>query len=147
MRGPRPAPCTFPEYFLQAAREMVRRRTAAIRDVQRSQLALVLHDHPTWSADEAAEWVGLSARQVQRWRRRWVAGDFSIGRGLQDLLQRAVLPQEIRRRLRSDRRDAREANTSLTTIAQCCPSSWRTNWQRTSWSTSVQRSSRQPICQ
>ena len=85
MRGPRPTPCTFPEYFLQEARETVRRRVAAVRDVQRSHLVLVLHDHPDWSPDEAADAVGLSARQVQRWRRRWVAGDFSIvdetGRG------------------------------------------------------------------
>ena len=85
MRGPRPTPCIFPEYFLQEAREMVRRRTVAVRDVQRSQLVLLLYDHPGWSPDEAGESVGLSARQVQRWRRRWVAGDFSIvdetGRG------------------------------------------------------------------
>lgn len=85
MRGPRPTPCIFPEYFLQEAREMVRRRTAAVRDVQRAHLVLMLHNHPDGSPDEAAESVGLSARQVQRWRRRWVAGDFSIedetGRG------------------------------------------------------------------
>ena len=85
MRGPRPTPCNFPEYFLQEARETVRRRVAAVRDVQRSHLVLLLRDHPDWSPDETAESVGLSARQVQRWRRRWVAGDFSIedetGRG------------------------------------------------------------------
>jgi Homeodomain-like domain len=85
VRGPRPTPCIFPEYFLQEARETVRRRSAAVRDVQRAHLVLWLHDHPDWSPDEAAESVGLSARQVQRWRRRWVAGDFSIedetGRG------------------------------------------------------------------
>jgi Helix-turn-helix domain len=85
VRGPRPIPCIFPENFLQEARETVRRRTAAVQDVQRSRLVLLLHDHPDCSPDEVAEWVGLSARQVQRWRRRWVAGDFSIedetGRG------------------------------------------------------------------
>jgi hypothetical protein len=85
VRGPRPTPCIFPEYFLQEARETVRRRTAAVRDVQRSRLVLALHDHPDWSPDDAARSVGLSARQVQRWRQRWVAGDFSIedeaGRG------------------------------------------------------------------
>lgn len=85
MRGPRPTPCIFPEYFLQEARETVRRRTAAVQDVQRSHLVLLLHGHPDWSPDEAAPLVGLSARQVQRWRRRWVAGAFSIqdetGRG------------------------------------------------------------------
>jgi hypothetical protein len=85
MRGPRPTPCSFPEYFLQEARTTVRRRTAAVRDVQRSRLVLLLHDQPDLSPDDAAPVVGLSARQVQRWRRRWVAGDFSIedeqGRG------------------------------------------------------------------
>ena len=85
MRGPRPIPCIFPEYFLQEARETVRRRTAAVQDVQRSRLVLVLHAHSDWGPEEAAQLVGLSARQVQRWRRRWVAGDFSIedetGRG------------------------------------------------------------------
>ena len=85
MRGPRPTPCIFPEYFLQEARGTVRRRTAAVQDVQRSHLVLLLHGHPDWSPEEAAPLVGLSTRQVQRWRRRWVAGDFSIedetGRG------------------------------------------------------------------
>jgi hypothetical protein len=85
VRGPRPTPCIFPDYFLQEARKTVRRRTAAIRDVQRARLVLTLHDHPNWSPDEAAQTVGLSARQVQRWRQRWVTGDFSIedekGRG------------------------------------------------------------------
>lgn len=85
MRGPRPTSCIFPEYFLQEARVTVRRRTAAAQDVQRSHLVVLLHDHPDWSPEEAAQWVGLSARQVQRWRRRWVAGNFSIqdetGRG------------------------------------------------------------------
>ena len=85
MRGPRPTPCIFPDYFLQEARETVRRRIATVRDVQRSRLVLVLHEHPDWNPNEAAKSVGLSARQVQRWRHRWVAGDFSIvdetGRG------------------------------------------------------------------
>ena len=77
MRGPRSTPCIFPEYFLQEARETVRRRTAAVRDVQRSHLVLLLRDHPDWSPDETAESVGLSARcNVDAGR--WVAGDFSI---------------------------------------------------------------------
>jgi hypothetical protein len=86
VRGPRPTPCNFPEDFLQEARATVRRRTAAVRDLQRSRLVLYLHEHPSLSPDDAARCVGLSARQVQRWRRRWVAGDFSIkdevGRGI-----------------------------------------------------------------
>ena len=40
MRGPRPTPCIFPEYFLQEARKTVRRRTA-------SELASLHGVHPT----------------------------------------------------------------------------------------------------
>ena len=85
MRGPRPTPCVFPDSFLQEARETIRRCTAARCDVQRWHLVLLLHEHSDLSPDDAATLVGLSARQIQRWRRRWVAGDFSIedetGRG------------------------------------------------------------------
>lgn len=85
MRGPRPVLCTFPEEFLQDAMDTVRRRTAAVQDVQRFRLVLLRHEWPSIGHDHAAEIVGLSARQVQRWRRRWAAGDFSIedypGRG------------------------------------------------------------------
>ena len=78
MRGPRPAPCTFPESFLQEASATVRRRTASVQEVQRFRLVLLLHDWPSLSHEDAAKRVGLSARQVQRWRRRWVAGDFTV---------------------------------------------------------------------
>jgi Homeodomain-like domain len=85
MRGPRPMPCIFPDGFLQDAMNTVRRRTASVQDVQRFRLVLLLHERPSISHEDAAEIVGLSARQVQRWRRRWTAGDFSIedypGRG------------------------------------------------------------------
>ena len=78
MRGPRPVPCIFPEAFLQAAMDTVRRRTASVQDVQRFRLVLLLHDRPNISHDDAAQTIGLSARQVQRWRRRWAAGDFDV---------------------------------------------------------------------
>ena len=85
MRGPRPVPCTFPDGFLQEAINTVGRRTVSVQDVQRFRLVLLLHKRPSISHEEAAETVGLSARQVQRWRRRWADGDFSIedypGRG------------------------------------------------------------------
>jgi len=45
--------------------------------VQRFRLALLLHEQPDMKNDKAAKEVGLSARQVQRWRSRW-AGDFSV---------------------------------------------------------------------
>jgi Homeodomain-like domain len=85
MPGPRPALCTFPDDFLQEALDTVSRRTVAVQTAQRFRLVLLLHEQPSLGNDEAAEAVSLSARQVQRWRSRWAAGDFSIedypGRG------------------------------------------------------------------
>ena len=52
MPGPRPALCTFPDEFLQEARDTVRRRTVAVQTVQRFRLALRLHDHPSLTSDE-----------------------------------------------------------------------------------------------
>jgi hypothetical protein len=84
MPGPSPAPCTFPDDFVQVALDTVRRRTVAVQIAQRFRLALLLHEQPNMKNDKAAKEVGLSARQVQRWRSRWAAG-FSIedraGRG------------------------------------------------------------------
>ena len=85
MPGPTPALCTFPEAFVQEARDTVCRRTVAVQSVQRFRLVLLLHEHPSLSNDEAAAVVDLSPRQVQRWRSRWASGDFSVedrsGRG------------------------------------------------------------------
>jgi Helix-turn-helix domain len=85
MPGPIPALCTFPEAFVQEALYTVRRRTVAVQTIQRFRLVLLLHEHPSLTNDEAAVVVDLSARQVQRWRSRWAAGDFSVedrsGRG------------------------------------------------------------------
>src|ERR1700730_12707670 len=85
MPGPRPALCTFPDDFLQEARNTIHRRTVAVQTVQRFRLVLLLAEQPSLGNDEAAIVVGLSARQVQRWRSRWAARYFSIedhpGRG------------------------------------------------------------------
>jgi hypothetical protein len=85
MRGPSPTACTFPDDFLQEARATVTRRTVSVQAAQRFRLALLLHELPRLSNEAVADRVGLSARQVQRWRQRWSAGDFSIedraGRG------------------------------------------------------------------
>ena len=85
MPGPVPARCTFPDDFVQDALDTVRRRTAAVQVVQRYRLVRLLHEQPGLRNEDAAEKVGLSPRQVQRWRRRWSSGDFSIddrsGRG------------------------------------------------------------------
>ena len=85
MPGPVPARCTFPEDFVQDALATVGRRTAAVQVVQRYRLVLLLHERPNLRNEDAAEAVGLSPRQVQRWRSRWASGDFAIadqlGRG------------------------------------------------------------------
>ena len=85
MPGPHAALCTFPDDFLQEAVDTVRRRTVPAQAVQRFRLVLLLHEQPHLGNDEAARVVGLSARQVQRWRSRSAAGNFSIedqpGRG------------------------------------------------------------------
>ena len=59
MPGPSPAPCTFPDDFVQAALDTVRRRTAAIQVVQRFRLALLLHEQPDMKNDKAAKEVGF----------------------------------------------------------------------------------------
>ena len=85
MPGPRATPCIFPDAFVQEAHEAVRRRTLAVQVVQRYRLVLLLHRQSNLTNEAAAEAVGLSPRQIQRWRSRWVAGDFAIedlpGRG------------------------------------------------------------------
>ena len=85
MPGPQPARCNFPDDFVQEALDTVHRRTTAVQVVQRFCLVLLLHEHPGIRNEAAADAIGLSVRQVQRWRRRWAAGDFSIedhfGRG------------------------------------------------------------------
>ncbi len=79
MPGPKPVSCpVFPEDFLQQARLTVRRRTASYQSVQRYQLALLLHENKYLTHTEAGRRVGLSGRQVRRWRERWAAGDFSV---------------------------------------------------------------------
>ena len=75
----------FPEDFLQQARCTIRRKTAPHQFIQRHQLALLLYEDPYLTHEQAGQRVGLSGRQVRRWRQRWAAGDFSMedvpGRG------------------------------------------------------------------
>ncbi len=86
MPGPAPSRCPrFPEAFLQHARDILRRKTAPHCLAQRARLALLLHGSPHLAHAEAGGAVGLSGRQVRRWRQRWAAGDFALadlpGRG------------------------------------------------------------------
>ena len=61
MPGPSPAPCTFPDDFVQVALDTVRRRTVPVQAVQRFRLILLLHEQPDMKNDKAAKEVGLSA--------------------------------------------------------------------------------------
>ena len=86
MPGPLSAFCpAFPEEFLVTARTTLRQKTAPHQLVQRSRLVLLLHENPHLAQETAGRQVGLSGRQVLRWRQRWAAGDFSLddipGRG------------------------------------------------------------------
>ena len=75
----------FPDEFIKQARTEVRRRKAFHQTVQRYKLVLLLHENRHLNNEEAGRQVGLSGRQVRRWRKRWSAGDFSVddreGRG------------------------------------------------------------------
>jgi hypothetical protein len=83
MAGPDPLFCpTFPDEFLEELRDEVRRKTASQRSVQRSRLALLVHEHPDWNQERLGRHVGLSGRQVHRWWKRWAAGDFSLEDGV-----------------------------------------------------------------
>jgi hypothetical protein len=86
MSGPLSACCPrFPDGFLAQARATLRRKTAPQQAVQRCRLVLLLQENPHLSQQETGRRVGLSGRQVLRWRQRWSAGDFSVadspGRG------------------------------------------------------------------
>jgi hypothetical protein len=86
MPGPLSAFCPqFPEDFLVAVRDTLRRKTAPYPLVQRCRLVRALHENPHLGQEEAGQRVGLSGRQVLRWRQRWAAGAFSVddapGRG------------------------------------------------------------------
>jgi Homeodomain-like domain len=117
MPGPSPAPCTFPDDFVQAALETVRRRTVPAQVVQRFRLVLLLHDQPDTKNDKAAKKVGLSARQVQRWRSRWAAGDFSIedqaGRGRKPVFSPSGSSVDPSDGVRDDRRDGRAPEPAI----------------------------------
>jgi len=75
----------FPEDFLETVRATSRRKTAPHHLVQRCRLVLLQHENPHLGQEEAGCRIGLSGRQVLRWRQRWAAGDFSVddspGRG------------------------------------------------------------------
>ena len=63
MAGPNPIFCpTFPEEFLEEVRTEVRRKTVPLRSAQRSQLALLVHEHPDWDQERLGRRVGLSGR-------------------------------------------------------------------------------------
>ena len=86
MRGPLPSyRPEFPTTFLEQAEQSVRQRTVPYQRRQRAALVLLLHQQPLVSNSEAAALVQLHLRSVQRWRRRWATGDFSLedepGRG------------------------------------------------------------------
>jgi hypothetical protein len=86
MRGPLPSyRPEFPSTCLEQAEEIARQRTVPYQLRQRATLVLLLHDQPLVSNLDVTQRIQLHPRSVQRWRRRWAAGDFSLedkpGRG------------------------------------------------------------------
>jgi len=86
MRGPLPSyRPVFPSTFLEQAEKIVRQRTVTYQLRQRATLVLLLYQQPFVSNSEAAKRVQLHLCSIQRWRRRWAKGDFSLedkpGRG------------------------------------------------------------------
>jgi hypothetical protein len=86
MRGPLPSyRPEFPPTFVEQAAKMAQQRTVQYQVRQRATLVLLLYHQPLVSNIEAAAQVQLHLRSVQRWRRRWATGDFSLedepGRG------------------------------------------------------------------
>ena len=59
MPGPSPAPCTFPDDFVQVALDAVRRRTVAVQVVQRFRLILLLHEQPDMKNDKGGQGGGF----------------------------------------------------------------------------------------
>ena len=117
MPGPSPSPCTFPDNFVQVALDTVRRRTVPVQVVQRFRLVLLLHEQPDLKNDKAAKVVGFSARQVQRWRSRWAAGDFSIedqpGRGRKPVFSPSGSSVDPSDGVRDHRRDGRAPEPAI----------------------------------
>lgn len=86
MRGPLPSyRPEFPATFLEQAETVARQRTSQYQLWQRATRVLLLQPQPFVSNVKAAQRVQLHLRSVQRWRRRWATGDFSLedmpGRG------------------------------------------------------------------
>jgi hypothetical protein len=75
----------FPSTFLEEAEKIAQGRTVSYQLRQRATLVLLVSQHPLVSNIEAAQQVQLHPCSVQRWRRRWAQGDFSLedkpGRG------------------------------------------------------------------
>ena len=86
MRGPLPSyRPVFPVTFLEHAEKIAGQRTVPYQLRQRATLVLLLHYQPLVSNGEAAQRVQVPLCSVQRGRRRWAQGDFSLddkaGRG------------------------------------------------------------------
>ena len=79
MRGPAPQyQPKFSRNEIKQVRAAVRKRTAPHAHVQRAQLALLLVEDPAMRNTTAAQRVGLTARCVHKWRKRWALDGFSL---------------------------------------------------------------------
>jgi hypothetical protein len=85
---PGPAPTyrpTFTPEDIAACERLLRRPTAPHAQVERAQLALLLHAQPDLDSAAAARRLGKHVNWVFRWRRAWATAGFRLtdrpGRG------------------------------------------------------------------
>jgi hypothetical protein len=64
---------TFSDTEDQTMRATAASLTQPYRDVQRARALVTCADHPDWPDDQVAAQIGVSARMVRAWRKRWCA--------------------------------------------------------------------------
>src|SRR5947208_7867381 len=67
---------TWPSFQLTATEvksllQLIQARRTPQGMVKRAQIVLSVHDHPDWSSRQLAQLLGLDARLIRKWRRRW----------------------------------------------------------------------------
>ena len=90
--------------------------TAPYAEVQRAQILLLAHQHPTWRNVEVARQVGCCVNTVKPWRQRWLQTD-SVRDALRAGTRRTFTPLQ---------------RAQITALAWSAPRTHGTPWPR--WS-------------
>src|SRR6266568_8610755 len=67
---------TLPSFQLTATEmksllQIIQARRSPQGLVKRAQIVLSVHEHPDWNSKQLAQSLGLNARLIRKWRRRW----------------------------------------------------------------------------